>query len=202
MTATVLLVEDEDDTRESLARSLERAGFRCLPVRSAAEALAIARGDEFVDVVVTDVVLGRDDDRGGLRLLDDLRAAGMLAPVVVITAYADVDKVKTALNAGAAHLLEKPFRASDLCDVIRRVQRAPSTLGAGVQHAVAQVLGRANLTDKEREVARFLLEGLSVPEIAERSGNSPKTIRQHVTRIYEEFGVGSHVEFFRLVYPR
>jgi DNA-binding NarL/FixJ family response regulator len=196
MTATVLLVEDEDDTRESLARSLERAGFRCLPARSAAEALELARGEEFVDVVVTDVVLGRDDDRGGLRLLGDLRAAGVLAPVVVITAYADVDRVKTALNAGAAHLLEKPFRASDLCDVIRRVQRP----GAGVKHAVAQVLGRANLTDKEREVARLLLEGLSVPEIAERSGNSPKTIRQHVTRIYEKFGVASHVEFFRLVY--
>jgi len=197
MTTTVLLVEDEDDTREMLARSLERAGFRCLPAPSVADALAFAHGHQFIDVVVTDVVLSRDDDRGGLRLLHELRAAGVLAPVIVITAYADVDKVKTALNAGAAHLIEKPFRASDLCDAIRRVQRP----GAGVQHVVAQVLGRANLTDKEREVARLLLEGLSVPEIAERSGNSPKTIRQHVTRIYEEFGVGSHVEFFRLVYP-
>ena len=197
MTTTVLLVEDENDTRESLVRSLERAGFRCLSAPSAAEALAVARGEEFIDVVVTDVVLGPGDDRGGLRLLDDLRAAGMLAPVVVITAYADVDKVKTALNAGAAYLLEKPFRASDLCDAIRRVQRP----GAGVQHAVAQVLGRANLTDKEHEVARFLLEGLSVPEIAERSGNSPKTIRQHVTRVYEKCGVGSRAAFFRLVYP-
>ena len=198
MTATVLLVEDEDDTRESLVRSLERSGFRCLAAGSAREALAFARGDDFVDVVVTDIVLGPDDDRGGLRLLAQLRTARVHAPVIVITAYSDVEKVKTALNDGAAHLLEKPFRASELCDVIRRVQRP----GTGVQHAIEQVLTRANLTDKEREVAQLLLEGLSGSEIAARSGNSPKTIRQHLTRVYDKCGVMSQTEFFRLVYPR
>jgi FixJ family two-component response regulator len=195
---TVLLVEDEDDTRESLARSLERLGFRCLPARSAKEAIALSEGDEFIDVVVTDIVLAKDDDRGGLRLIADLRTAGVLAPVVVITAFADVEKVKTALNEGACYLLEKPFRARELCDVIRRVQQP----GTGVQHSIEQVLTRANLTDKEREVASGLLEGLSGPEIAERSGNSLKTIRQHLTRIYEKCGVASQAEFFRLVYPR
>jgi DNA-binding NarL/FixJ family response regulator len=195
--ATVLLVEDEADTRDMLARALERAGHRCVVARSADEGLAIAKGDAFVDVVVTDVVLGKDDDRGGLRLLAALRAAGIHAPVVVITAFADVDKVKTALNEGAAHLLEKPFRAAELCEVIERVQSP----GAGVQHSVEQVLARASLTDKEREVARYLLEGLSSTEIAERANNSPKTIRQHVSRIYEKCGVGSRAEFFRLVYP-
>jgi DNA-binding NarL/FixJ family response regulator len=117
--------------------------------------------------------------------------------VIVITAFADVEKVKTALNEGAAYLLEKPFRASDLCDVIRRVQQP----GTGVQHAIEQVLTRANLTDKEHEVARLLLEGLSGSEIAERSGNSPKTIRHHATRIYQKCGVTSRAEFFRLAFP-
>jgi DNA-binding NarL/FixJ family response regulator len=195
--ATILLVEDEADTREMLGLALERAHHRCLAAPTAAEALEIAQRAEFIDVVVTDIVLGKADDRGGLRLLRELRAAGVHAPVVVITAFADVDKVKTALNDGAAHLLEKPFRASELCDVIRRVQGA----GSNVQHAVEQVLSRASLTDKEREVARQLLEGLSSTEIAEQSQNSPKTIRQHVSRIYEKCGVSSRAEFLRLVYP-
>ena len=196
--ATVLLVEDEADTREMLALALERAHHRCLAAATAAEALEVARRAGFLDVVVTDIVLGKGDDRGGLRLLRDLRAARVHAPVVVITAYADVDKVKTALNDGAAHLLEKPFRASELCDVIRRVLQAPAR---SVQHAVEHVLSRASLTDKERDVARQLLEGLSSTEIAERSQNSPKTIRQHVSRIYEKCGVSSRAEFLRLVYP-
>jgi DNA-binding NarL/FixJ family response regulator len=197
VTVTVLLVEDEDDTREMLSRALDRTGHRCLAAQSAVQALELARGADFIDVVVTDVVLG-DDDRAGLRLVPSLRAAGVHAPVVVITAYADVEKVKTALNEGAAHLLEKPFRAEDLVDAISRVR----SHAGNVEHAIEQVLSRANLTDKERAVARHLLEGLSSTEIAALANNSPKTIRQHVSRIYEKCGVGSRAEFFKLVYPR
>src|SRR5581483_5496558 len=179
VSGAVLLVEDEDDTREMLTRALERAGYRCHGARSARDALGVARSGEFLDAVVTDVVLG-DDDRGGLRLLASLRGFGVRAPVVVITAYADVGKVKTALNEGAAHLLEKPFRAAELLEALRKVQGH----GGSVERAIEQVLQRARLTDKERDVARQLLEGLSSTEIAEASCNSPKTIRQHVSRIY------------------
>jgi DNA-binding NarL/FixJ family response regulator len=194
--ATVLLVEDEADTREMLARALGRAGHRCVTARGAAEAIDVAAGCGFIDVVVTDIVFG-DDDRGGLRLLTDLRAAGVRAPVVVITAYADVEKVKFALNGGAAHLLEKPFRAAELVDAIAR---AGEHVGRA-QHAIDQVLARAQLTEKERIVALHLLDGLSSSEIAEIERNSPKTIRQHVSQIYAKCGVGSRAEFFRLVSP-
>ena len=194
---TVLLVEDEADTRELLARAVERAGYACVAAGGAAEAVAGARAAGFVDVVVTDVVLD-GDDHAGLRLMGALRAAGVHAPVVVITAYADVEKVKLALNGGAAHLLEKPFGAATLVEVIARVQ----TQGGDVRHAVELVLTRAMLTDKERIVARHLLAGLTSAEIAELEHNSPKTIRQHVSQIYAKCGVGSRAELFRLVYER
>ena len=197
MKVTVLLVDDETDTREMLANALERGGYRCVSAGSAQEALDRAGGAGFVDVVVTDVVLG-DDDRGGLRLMTDLRAMGVRAPVVVITAYADVQKVKIALNEGAAHLLEKPFRASELIEAIERSR----VHGGDVGHAVEQVLARARLTEKERTVARHLLDGLSSSEIANLERNSPKTIRQHVSQIYAKCGVSSRAEFFRLVYAR
>jgi len=193
---TVLLVEDERDTREMLGRALERAGYRAIAASTAGEGLALAASNE-VDVVVADVVLG-DDDRGGLRLLTDLRASGVHAPVIVITAYADVEKVKFALNEGAAHLLEKPFRANELVEAIERVSAAESNAA----QAAEQVLVRAKLTDKEHTVARYLLNGLSSSEIAEIEHNSPKTIRQHVSQIYAKCGVSSRAEFFRLVYTR
>jgi DNA-binding NarL/FixJ family response regulator len=118
--------------------------------------------------------------------------------VVVITAYADVEKVKVALNQGAAHLIEKPFRAAALLEVIDRVR----VQGGDFRHAIGQVLARAGLTEKERVVAQHLLEGLSSSEIAELERNSPQTIRQHVSTIYAKCGVGSRAEFFRLVYAR
>jgi DNA-binding NarL/FixJ family response regulator len=196
--ATILLVEDEDDTRELLGRALERGGYRCVAARDASEALDRAATVKPIDLVVTDVVLGKDD-RGGLRLMTALRGAGVRAPVVVITAYADVEKVKIALNEGAAYLLEKPFRAPELLDAIERVRaQGPS----GVSVAIEQVLSQAHLTDKELLVARHLLNGLSSSEIAELESNSPKTIRQHVSQIYAKCGVSSRAEFFRLVYVR
>jgi DNA-binding NarL/FixJ family response regulator len=197
MKGTVLFIEDEDDTRELLASALERAGYRCIAAAGAEEALTRARDAEFIDVVVTDIVLG-SDERAGLGLMTALREVGVRAPVVVITAYADVDKLKTALNAGAAHFLEKPFAAKDLVDVVARVQAG----GSDVVHSVEQVLTRAQLTEKERTVALHLLDGRSSNEIAEIERNSPKTIRQHVSQIYAKCGVGSRAEFFRLVYVR
>jgi DNA-binding NarL/FixJ family response regulator len=194
---TVLLVEDERDTRELLAGAIARSGYRCVVAADGAEAIARATEAGFIDVVVTDIVLG-PDDRAGLGLMTELRARGVRAPVVVITAYADVEKVKRALNQGAAHLIEKPFRAPALIHVIDRVKAQ----GGDVRHTVEQALVRASLTDKELVVARLLLEGLSYGEIAELERNSPKTIRQHVSTIYAKCGVSSRAEFFRLVYTR
>ena len=197
MKRTVLLVEDEPDTRELLSRALEREGFTCLTSDHPDAALKLAASTPFVDVVVTDVVMG-GDDRAGLRLLPALRDAGVHAPVVVITAFADVQKVKMALNDGAAYFLEKPFRAPDLVEAIERAcePRGSST------HAVGEVLSRARLTDKERAIALLLLQGLSSAEIAVLEDNSEKTIRQHLTKIYAKCGISSRAELFCKVYAR
>jgi len=197
VTRTVLLVEDEADTRELLARALEREGFACVTAGSPAEAVELARKTRFVDVVVTDVVMG-NDDRAGLRLVPALKSAGVHAPVVVITAFADVEKVKLALNEGAAYFLEKPFRAPEL---VLAIERACEPRGSAT-HAVNEVLSRARLTDKERAVALLLLQGLSSAEIAALEDNSEKTIRQHLTQIYAKCGAANRSELFRKVYAR
>jgi FixJ family two-component response regulator len=192
---SVLLVEDDDDARELLCRALERARYECTPARDAAEALAHARARGYFDVVVTDIVLG-SDDRGGLSLMSALRGMNIAAPIVLITAFADLPKLKQALNQGAAHLLEKPFRAAELLRVVAEVLQPVRD----TSHATERVLRSADLTDKELAVARHLLDGLSSTEIAQMESNSAKTIRQHVSRIYAKFGVSSRADFFRLVY--
>ena len=194
--ATILLVEDEFDTRELLGRALERAGYTCLTAANADDALSAAR-DTPLDLVVSDVVLG-DDGLAGLQLMSDLRRQGVRAPVVIISAFADVEKLKIAINEGAAYFLEKPFRAPKLLEVIARMLQSSPALNDTVE----EILTRAQLTEKERTVARLLLEGLSSNEIAERENNSPKTIRQHVTQIYSKCGVASRAQFFRLAYVR
>jgi FixJ family two-component response regulator len=197
LTRTVLLVEDEPDTRDLLSRALEREGYACVTADSPKSALEGAKNAAFIDVVVTDVVMG-GDDRAGLHLLPALRGVGVHAPVVIMTAFADVDKAKIALNEGAAYFLEKPFRAPDL---ILAIERACQPRGTAM-HAVDEVLSHARLTDKERAVALRLLQGLSSGEIAALENNSEKTIRQHLTQIYAKCGVSSRAELFRKVYAR
>jgi DNA-binding NarL/FixJ family response regulator len=193
VTSTILLVEDEDDTRTLLGKALVRAGHAALLASSAKQGLELARSKR-PDVIVTDIVLG-SAEHGGLHLLAELRANGLRTPVIVITAYADVEKVKLALNEGAQHLIEKPFSAGELLTAIEGVTsvRDPQSLSE-------QLFERARLTEKEREVARQLIQGLTSSEIAERAGNSAKTIRQHVTQIYAKCGVENRAGFFRRVY--
>jgi DNA-binding NarL/FixJ family response regulator len=192
----VLLVEDDADARASLERTLAREGFTCFSAASVDEALAAAARAPFLDVVVSDVVLG-SDDRGGVRLIGLLRGSGVRAPIILITAFAAIDNVKRGLNEGASYLLEKPFRATELLDVIRRVSADPRDIG----YLVDRALATAGLTDKEQAIARLVLKGLTSVEIARLENNSDKTVRQHLTRVYQKLGVSSRAELFHHVFP-
>lgn len=187
----LLLVEDEIEARDALARSLARAKYEVRVASSVEEALPLID----VDLAVIDVKLG-EDDRGGLRILEAIRSRSRM-PVVMITAFADVDKVKTALNLGASHLLEKPFRALDLLGVLDRLLAVRSDSAATVKEAFV----RARLTAREAEVAMLALKGLPSPEIAQVLGMSDKTVRQHLSRVYEKHGVGSRGELVHLLFP-
>jgi DNA-binding NarL/FixJ family response regulator len=192
----ILLVEDERDAREALARALERAGYDCTAADSGERALSLLGGELRFDAAVLDVKLG-DDDRAGLKLIRPLRATGTCSAIVVITAFADLDKVKQALNDGASYLIEKPFHAAELLAVLQRVwSEAQDT-----SHLVDRALQRASLTPKEVEIAKLVLKGLPSAEIASLVGISDKTVRQHLSQIYAKCGVATRPEFFHYVFP-
>jgi len=190
----LLLVEDELEAQGVLGRALGRAGYEVHAAADVRAALALVAA-RTPEVAVIDVRLG-DDEQGGLVVLEALRKRTRTAPVVVVTAFADVQKVKAALNLGASHLLEKPFRAVELLAVVTRLMagRDPSS-------AVTQAFADAALTPREAEVALLALKGLSSPEIGQVLGMSEKTVRQHLTRVYEKHGVHGRGELVHLLFP-
>lgn len=191
----ILLVEDEEEARASLARALVRAGYDPVPAGSVDVALAEAKAAP-IDAAVVDVRLKTDHD-GGLRLLALLRGTGVKVPMIVITAFADLDVVKRALNGGASYLLEKPFAASELLGIVSRLLREADD----TSHLVDRGLSRAALTDKELEVARLALKGLPSAEIAEVLGIRDKTVRQHLSQVYAKCNVTTRAELFHYVFP-
>jgi DNA-binding response OmpR family regulator len=169
----ILLVEDELEAQGALTRALERVGYEVHSASETQQALLHLEHRHLgpPDVAVLDVVLGADD-RGGLRVLEALRARSADVPVVMVTAFADVEKVKTALNLGASHLLEKPFRAADLLSVINRLMATRPDRAETVRLAFARV----GLTPREAE-------------------------RQHLSRVYEKHDVSGRGELVALLLP-
>jgi DNA-binding NarL/FixJ family response regulator len=191
----VLLIEDEPDARTVLARRLQAFGWNCLPHPSAESALKDPQL-RYVEAVVADVVLG-DGKMSGIDVISALRKEEVRAPVVLVTAFADQQRLKEALNSGASYLLEKPFTTEALRGVLDRV----TSVDVDLAKLVNKALSRARLTRKEEEVARLVLKGLTSAEIGAMMGNSEKTIKQHLTQVYAKLGVAGRAEFFHLVFP-
>jgi DNA-binding NarL/FixJ family response regulator len=193
---TILLVEDEPDARTILARRLQAFGWNCL-AHSSVEGAMQDPELRYVEAVVADVVLGDGRTMSGIELIPALRKAEVRAPVVLVTAFADAQRLKAALNAGAAYLLEKPFTTEALRLVLDKV----TAVDVDLARLVNKALSRARLTRKEEEVARLVLKGLTSAEIGAMMGNSEKTIKQHLTQVYAKLGVAGRAEFFHMVFP-
>jgi DNA-binding NarL/FixJ family response regulator len=189
----VLLIEDDEVAGETLCSGLQNLSIACTWVRTIDDARRALERRTF-DAVVTDIMLGPDTP-SGLDLVKELQPTG--APVLVITAFADMGRVKEALNHGAAYLLEKPFRAEELSRALGSVWDEPKGLG----HFVERALERAELTAKERDVARLLLKGLSTKEMAGVTGNTEKTLKHHIASIFHKFDVASRAELFHCIFP-
>lgn len=115
----VLVVEDSAPTRDLLVRSLEDAGMVVVTAARKATGLRQAMTTDH-DVIVLDVML---PDGDGLELCKELRAAGIKAPILCLTARADVADRVRGLDAGADDYLRKPFALAELHARIRALAR-------------------------------------------------------------------------------
>jgi len=113
---TVLVVDDEKNYLIVLEDMLEDEGYQVLTASSGAEALEIIRGKP-VDTVLSDIKM---PGMSGIDLLDSIKAVDPDLPVILMTAYAEVDRAVEAMKKGALDHLQKPF---DNTDVKRAVAR-------------------------------------------------------------------------------
>lgn len=117
---TVLVVEDERGIRELMKVTLEQAGYRVLVANDGNEALEIARGEQAIDLLVTDVVMPR---MGGFELRDRLLELRPSLPVLFVSGYAPGQTRAGNLRPGDV-LLEKPFRPQALRTRVAELLRA------------------------------------------------------------------------------
>jgi two-component system NtrC family response regulator len=106
----ILVVDDEEAQRKVLSGFLRKRGFKTVAAANVDEALQLARS-ETVDLVLTDL---RMPGRGGVELLQELRALNPEIPVIVVTAFGTVASAVDAMKQGAADYLTKPVDLDEL----------------------------------------------------------------------------------------
>ena len=118
---TILVVDDEPDMLENVARILQRGPYVCLTASSAQHALALL-DRERLDLILTDLRMPGID---GLTLIREAKRLRPTTPIVMVTAYAADSAAQAALLAGATALLTKPFTAAQLLETTRKILQDP-----------------------------------------------------------------------------
>jgi len=118
---SILLVDDESIVCERLQAALEKAGFEVEAYTESQQAVDRLEQRVF-DVVVTDVKMRGPD---GLDILHLVQHRSPSTKVVIITGFATVDTAKEAMKSGAVDFIAKPFKISQLRDLVLKLVQAP-----------------------------------------------------------------------------
>jgi DNA-binding NtrC family response regulator len=117
--ARILLVDDDPHYLRVLARILKTAHLQVSCAAGASEAMSILN-DRPIDVVVSDMRMPECD---GLHFVQQIRATYNKVPVIILTAYDEVDTYLEAMNAGANEFLRKPVKTEELLQTVRTCLR-------------------------------------------------------------------------------
>lgn len=203
----VALLEDNEELLELLRRYVNQSpGLICVGVyltgEDALRELPLLQPPP--DVVVVDLHL---PGVSGVLCLELLRLKLPGVKLVVLSGEQQRDYVLAATRAGADGYLTKPTDRPQLARAIADAMAGRNPVSATVAgHLMAAVAAgpagafrpQPQLTDRENEVLRWLVEGLGNKEIADRLGLSISTVNAHLHSIYTKLGVQNRVEAVRL----
>ncbi|NKE69037.1 response regulator transcription factor [Ramlibacter sp. RBP-2] len=199
--ATVFIVDDDASVREALAwllrsRHLLSEGF---PGAEEFDAM-LEQGWQPSGpcCLLLDV---RMPGMSGLALFDKLveRQLAQVMPVIFLSGHADVPTAVTMVKRGAFDFCEKPFSDNALVD---RVEQALRRSGDVLQERQEQHLLQARLTElteRERDVMRLVVEGLPNKLIADQLDISVRTVEVHRARVFDKMDVKSAVELANML---
>ena len=192
---TIMLVDDHAVVRSGLSAFLTVVPD--LELVGEAE-----NGDEAVrrcgllqpDVILMDLMMPGTDGVTATRLIHEKYPS---VRVIALTSFPEDDLVQKALQAGATGYLMKNVSARELADAIRAAHKGRMTLSPeaaqALAHAAANQAEGAELTEREREVLKLMVEGLNNAEIAERLVVSLSTVKYHISNILSKLQVDNRV---------
>jgi FixJ family two-component response regulator len=191
---TVLLIDDDPEFRDSVARLLRTVGLHTREFSSVPDFLK-ADPPEGPTCLVLDV---RMPGRSGLELQRDLAAAKRQVPIIFITAHADVPMTVQAMKGGAIEFLTKPFRDQDLLDAVE-AGLARDRARRESERALAALRERFDtLSSRERDIMLHVVAGRLNKQIANDIGIAESTVKVHRTNLMRKMKARSLPELSRM----
>ncbi len=199
MPIRVAIVEDDAGIRQSLTALLRCAeNLEFVDSFSTVEAALQTLPQDWPDVLLMDINLPRMSGIQGVAKIKALRPSLL---VVMLTVYADNEKIFESLKAGANGYLLKQTPPEEILEAIADVHAGGSPMSSPIARKVVDHFQRQascpeteTLSKRELEILNYLAEGCHNKEIAQKLGIAYETVRTHLCRIYEKLHVNSRTE--------
>jgi DNA-binding NarL/FixJ family response regulator len=197
----VLLVDDHTFFRAGLRNLLADAGFEVLEARNGELALETVRSHA-VDVVLMDLHM---PGMSGIEATRQVRAIAPESRIVMLTVSAEQDDIVDAVLAGACGYLLKDAAVDEVIGSLRSAAAGESWVSPRVAAVLLACLRDARerapapvadveLTEREREILALIAQGKENAEIGQQLYLSPKTVKNHVSRILAKLQVDNRIQ--------
>src|SRR5512141_830359 len=196
----ILIADDHAIVREGLRALIATEPSLDLIAEAAdgAEAVDKARTSK-PDVILLDMMMPRKD---GLGAIQDIIQEDPNARILVLTSFAEDEKVFPAIKAGALGYLLKDSSPQELVTAIRNVYQGEASLHPTIARKLMRELNQPAslplttdpLTEREVEVLRLVAQGLSNDDIAEKLVVSERTVRTHVSHILDKLHLANRTQ--------
>jgi NarL family two-component system response regulator LiaR len=151
------------------------------------------------DVVLLDLLMPR---MGGVEAIQEIKAHGPEARILVLTSFAEDERVYGAIKAGALGYLLKDASPKDILAAIRAVHQGQPSISPVIAHKLMSELQRTSnlppteepLTERELDILRLVAQGLPNLEIAEQLVISERTVRTHVSNILSKLHLANRTQ--------
>ncbi len=184
---TIFIVDDDPEIRTAMRDMVERQGYRA-EVFADGESFLKASSPEQSGCLLVDA---RMPGLGGLDLIKRVTGMQLSLPVIMITAYGEIDMAVTAMKAGAFDFLQKPVRPNELLESIKDAlihsKRRPAQ-PADQRIAAAKI---ESLTSRQRDILEKVLAGSPSKNIAADLHISQRTVDNHRAAIMRKVGAKS-----------
>ena len=200
-TINLLLVDDHAMFREGLARTLEKEPDLIVVGQCESSAEALAMLNRNVNMVLLDVDLGNER---ALSFVEGARDAAFEGQILVVTAGISGQEAVRLLQAGVAGIIHKRHSGQILCESIRKIAAGESCLEGKYLTSLIRSVDRTRtpadpkLTERDRALLRYILEGLTNREIGMHLQISEGAVKASLSLLFEKLNVRSRTQLVKI----